>query len=368
MLSLLRLLSSRTLLLQHACKKSEVKSLDRVLHTACTFFQNKTITGELPPAKPAKLAAKLVASAPIRIQPYLKLIRLDRPIGTWLLFWPCSWSIASAAPPGCFPDLYMLALFGTGALIMRGAGCTINDMWDRDIDCKVSRTADRPLVNGDISMKQAWVYLAGQLSAGLVVLLQMDWNTVILGASSLGLVISYPLMKRFTYWPQLVLGFTFNWGALLGYSAIKGYVDISVCLPLYIAGICWTIIYDTIYAHQDRKDDLLLGIKSTAIKFDRDTKLWLSCFGVTMISSLITSGIMNQQTLPYYAAVALVGTHLASQITTLNIDNPADCASKFISNAQVGFILFCGVVLGNLLKKKKTVETPETVYKLQLLN
>lgn len=341
------------------------------MHTSSVFYQSKTITGDLHNEKPTKkLAARLVDATPKKLQPYLKLIRLDKPIGTWLLFWPCSWSIASAASPGCIPDLYMLGLFGTGALIMRGAGCTINDMWDRDIDGKVSRTADRPLVNGDISMKQAWIYLAGQLSAGLAILLQMDWNTVILGASSLGLVVTYPLMKRVTYWPQLVLGFTFNWGALLGYSAIKGYVDIPVCLPLYIAGICWTIVYDTIYAHQDRADDLLLGIKSTAIKFDRDTKIWLSCFSATMIGSLITSGVMNQQTLPYYAAVALVGTHLVSQLTTLNIDNPSDCASKFISNAQVGFILFCGIVLGNLFKKQKeNREIEETVYsKMQLMH
>lgn len=262
----------------------------------------------------------------------------------------------------------MLTLFGTGALIMRGAGCTINDMWDRDIDSRVARTADRPLVNGDISMMQAWTFLAFQLSAGLAVLLQMDWNTVFLGASSMGLVITYPLMKRFTYWPQLMLGFTFNWGALLGYSAVKGYVDVPVCLPLYVAGICWTIVYDTIYAHQDRKDDMILGIKSTAIKFGEDTKLWLSVFGASMIGSLVFSGMMNQQTLPFYLAVSLVATHLVSQIGTLDIENAGDCASKFVSNAQVGFIIFCGIVLGNLMKKEKKGEKQDTVYKMQMVN
>lgn len=370
MLPFLRSSCSKAFPLRNICKSEVRKPTSfRVFHVSPALLQGKTITDDLQKERPIKLAARLVKASPRQLQPYLKLARLDKPIGTWLLFWPCSWSIASAAPPGCLPDPYMLALFGTGALIMRGAGCTINDMWDRDIDAKVSRTADRPLVNGDITMRQAWVFLAGQLSAGLAVLLQMDWNTVILGASSLGLVVSYPLMKRITYWPQLVLGFTFNWGALLGYSAVKGYVDVSVCLPLYIAGICWTIIYDTIYAHQDRKDDLLLGIKSTAIKFDKDTKIWLSSFAVTMIGSLVTSGMMNQQTLPYYAAVSLVATHLASQIVTLNIDNPADCASKFISNAQVGLILFCGVVLGNLLRKdKKSGDTQDTIYKMQLMN
>lgn len=252
---------------------------------------------------------------------------------------------------------------------MRGAGCTINDMWDRDIDAKVLRTADRPLVNGDVTMRQAWVFLAGQLSVGLAVLLQMDWNTVFLGASSLGLVVTYPLMKRFTYWPQAVLGLTFNWGALLGYSAVKGYVDLPVCLPLYVAGICWTIVYDTIYAHQDRKDDLLLGIKSTAIKFDRDTKIWLTSFAATMLSSLVLSGVMNNQTWPYYTAVSLVGVHIASQLVTLNIDNASDCAEKFISNAQVGFILFCGVVLGMLLKDgQSSKENKEKLFAVNLVS
>ncbi|XP_044264078.1 4-hydroxybenzoate polyprenyltransferase, mitochondrial [Tribolium madens] len=299
------------------------------------------------------LPAKIVDRAPKSVQPYLKLMRLDKPIGTWLLFWPCGWGIASAASPGCFPDLYMLALFGTGAVIMRGAGCTINDMWDRDIDSKVTRTKGRPLVNGDVSMKAAWVFLAGQLSLGLAVLLQLNWYSVFLGASSMGLVISYPLMKRFTYWPQLVLGLTFNWGILLGYSAIKGHVDLPVCLPLYLASVCWTIIYDTIYAHQDRADDYKLGIKSTALKFDRDTKLWLSGFSAVMMGGVVLSGIMNEMAWPYYASTALVATHLISQLLTLNIDNASDCSNKFVSNAQVGLILFCGIVLGNYFKKDK---------------
>lgn len=298
-------------------------------------------------------AAKVVESVPKNVQPYLKLMRLDKPIGSWLLFWPCGWSIASAAPAGCFPDPYMLALFGTGALVMRGAGCTINDMWDRDIDSKVERTKSRPLVNGEITFKQGIAFLGCQLSVGLAILLQLNWYSVFLGASSLALVISYPLMKRVTHWPQLVLGFTFNWGALLGYSAIKGHVDWSLCLPLYMSGICWTIIYDTIYAHQDKNDDLRLGIKSTAIKFDKDTKTWLTGFTTTMTGGLILSGIINSQTPPYYMGVALIAAHLAKQIHTLNIDNPNDCATKFISNAQVGFILFFAIVLGNLMKKNK---------------
>lgn len=336
---------------------NEVRSI-RKLQKICIFQRNKSAAAakmeitHKENEKKIKIASKLVENAPESIRPYLKLARYDKPIGTWLLYWPCGWGIATAATPGFLPDPGMLILFGTGALIMRGAGCTINDMWDRDIDGKVVRTLDRPLVSGDLDMKKAWMFLAAQLSFGLAVLMQLNWYSVFLGASSLGLVITYPLMKRYTYWPQLVLGFTFNWGALLGYSAVQGQVNWPVCLPLYLAGVCWTILYDTIYAHQDKKDDLLLGIKSTALRFGSNTKLWLTGFSSTMISSLVLSGVMAQQTWPYYASVGLVATHLASQITTLDIDNPKDCASKFISNSQVGLILFMGIILGVLFKKK----------------
>ncbi|ENN72819.1 hypothetical protein HUJ04_013386 [Dendroctonus ponderosae] len=305
---------------------------------------------KLHPESKEKLASRLVNSAPAQIQPYLKLMRLDRPVGSWLLYWPVSWGIASAASPGCIPDLYLLTLCGLGAVVMRGAGCTINDMWDRDIDAKVKRTKDRPLVNGDVSLQKAVVFLAAQLSVGLAVLLQLNWYSIELGASSLALVIVYPLMKRFTYWPQFVLGLAFNWGALLGYSAVTGSIDPTICLPLYFSGVCWTIIYDTIYAHQDRLDDLSIGIKSTAIKFNEDTKLWLGGFSVLMISSLIASGIMNAQMWPYYVATGAISAHLAQQIATLNINNAKDCSRKFISNSWIGFILFCGIALGRYLK------------------
>ncbi|XP_057340108.1 4-hydroxybenzoate polyprenyltransferase, mitochondrial isoform X2 [Microplitis mediator] len=309
------------------------------------------------------IAAKIVDSSPTNIRPYLKLMRIDKPIGSWLLFWPCSWSIAMAASPGAFPDLHMLALFGLGAFIMRGAGCTINDMWDQDFDKKVARTKDRPLVAGDIKPFQALVFLGGQLSLGLLILLQLNWYSVLLGASSLALVIIYPLMKRITYWPQLILGMTFNWGALLGWSAVQGSCDLSICLPLYIAGVCWTVLYDTIYAHQDKVDDLLVGIKSTALKFGDDTKFYLTGFGTSMIGSLITSGVISGQTWPYYTAVSVVAGHLVEQIRTLNINDPQDCATKFISNSAVGLIIFAGIVLGNLFKKTRESDESATTLK-----
>uniref|UniRef100_A0A182QNK7 4-hydroxybenzoate polyprenyltransferase, mitochondrial n=1 Tax=Anopheles farauti TaxID=69004 RepID=A0A182QNK7_9DIPT len=286
-----------------------------------------------------------------KLSPYARLMRIDRPIGSWLLFWPCGWSIALSTPAGCWPDPYMLGLFGVGAFIMRGAGCTINDLWDRDIDAKVERTRSRPLVAGEIAPFDALVFLSGQLGVGLLVLLQLNWYSILLGASSLGLVIVYPLMKRITYWPQLMLGATFNWGALLGWSATQGSVEWSACLPLYVAGVCWTIVYDTIYAHQDKVDDLIIGIKSTALRFGDNTKLWLSGFTVAMVGNLIAAGLMCDQTWPYYTSIGLIGAHLAHQIHSLNINNPKDCATKFISNHQVGFLLFLGIVLGTLYKK-----------------
>ncbi|XP_031339517.1 4-hydroxybenzoate polyprenyltransferase, mitochondrial [Photinus pyralis] len=348
--------------LRNSCFKSslnrkEIKLLKEqivgIVRRSCKTSVNVVNEHKTERVNNVRISSRLVESAPKSVQPYLKLMRLDKPVGSWLLYWPCGWSIASAAAPGALPDPYMLLLFGTGAVVMRGAGCTINDMWDRDIDKKVVRTRERPLVSGSVSLKQSWIFLAGQLSVGLAVLMQLNWYSVFLGASSLGLVVTYPLMKRYTHWPQFVLGLAFNWGALLGYSAIQGHVNGPVCIPLYVAGVCWTLVYDTIYAHQDRKDDLIIGMKSTAIRFGNNTKLYLSAFTVTMITNLIISGVMNAQTMPYYASIALLSSHLASQIFMLNTDSVADCASKFVSNVHVGLILFCGIVLGNLFKKEE---------------
>lgn len=334
--------SNRKEFLDNERRKENARKTKKILQDTLLDSQQRRHVG---------IAATIVNKSSDRLQPYMKLMRIDKPIGSWLLFWPCGWSIAMAAPAGTFPDIKMLALFGIGAFVMRGAGCTINDMWDKDIDKKVERTRERPLVSGQVSQLQALTFLAGQLSLGLLILLQLNWYSVFLGASSLLLVVIYPLMKRVTYWPQLILGMTFNWGALLGWSAIHGSCDWSICLPLYVSGICWTILYDTIYAHQDKVDDVLLGIKSTALKFGDKTKLYLSGFGAIMIASLITSGITVEQTWPYYTAVTLVGSHLVNQIYTLDMNNPTDCAKKFISNSQVGMILFAGIILGNLMKK-----------------
>merc|ERR1711953_735661 len=309
-----------------------------------------------------KNMAALVNKVPYGLQPYLKLMRIDKPIGSWLLFWPCGWSLGLAAPAGApIPDPNLLGLFAAGAFIMRGAGCTINDMWDKNIDLKVARTKLRPITSGQVSMFDALVFLGGQLGLGLLVLLQLNWYSVLLGAASMGLVVLYPVAKRFTYWPQAVLGLAFNWGALLGWSAVHGHCNFTACIPLYVAGVSWTMIYDTIYAHQDKYDDIVLGIKSTALKFGDNTKMWLTGFATTMTSSLLLTGYICEQTWPFYTSVGIVALHLARQISTLDIGDAEDCAKKFLSNRRVGLFLFMGIVLGTYFKDPSSINNPVSV-------
>ncbi|XP_026542937.1 4-hydroxybenzoate polyprenyltransferase, mitochondrial [Notechis scutatus] len=298
-------------------------------------------------------SAALVQTAPLWLQPYLRLMRLDKPIGIWLLYLPCTWSISLAAEPGCWPSWDLLLLFGAGSVLMRGAGCIINDMWDVDYDKKVVRTANRPLAAGELTHFQALVFLGTQLSLALGVLLCLNYYSIILGASSLFLVVTYPLMKRITYWPQLYLGLVFNWGALLGWSAVHGSCNWSVCLPLYFSSICWTLLYDTIYAHQDKRDDLAIGVKSTALLFGEKTKYWLAGFSCTMLGGLTLAGINCGQTFPYYAALATAAACWGNQIFHLDINNPKDCWNKFSSNRNLGILLLGGIILGNLRKEKE---------------
>lgn len=285
---------------------------------------------------------------PRLVQPYARLARLDKPIGTWLLLWPCVWSITFAAPPGHLPDFKMLALFGCGAFLLRGAGCTINDLIDRDIDTKVERTKLRPVASGILTPFQGLSFLGFQLLLGLGILLQLNNYSRVLGASSLLLVFSYPLMKRFTFWPQAFLGLTFNWGALLGWAAIKGNLDPSIVLPLYASGVCWTLVYDTIYAHQDKEDDLKVGVKSTALRFGDSTKEWLTGFGIASLSGLALSGFNAELGWPYYAFLGVASGHLGWQISTVDLSSRSDCNRKFVSNKWYGAIIFAGILAGRL--------------------
>ncbi|CAN6232833.1 unnamed protein product [Urochloa humidicola] len=300
----------------------------------------------LPPAPTLTWVDKWIPEA---ARPYAMLARLDKPIGTWLLAWPCMWSITIAAMPGQLPDLKMLALFGCGAVLLRGAGCTVNDLLDRDIDNKVERTKSRPFASGVLTPLQGVGFLGFQLLLGLGILLQLNNYSRILGASSLLLVFSYPLMKRFTFWPQAYLGLTFNWGALLGWAAIKESLDPAVVLPLYTAGICWTLVYDTIYAHQDKEDDLKVGVKSTALRFGDLTKYWISGFGAACIGSLALSGYNADLGWPYYPFLSAAAAQLAWQISTVELSNRSDCNRKFVSNKWFGALVFSGILLGRLV-------------------
>ncbi|CAA7037430.1 unnamed protein product [Microthlaspi erraticum] len=283
---------------------------------------------------------------PEEVRGYAKLARLDKPIGTWLLAWPCMWSIALAADPGGLPSFKMMGLFGCGALLLRGAGCTINDLLDQDIDTKVDRTRLRPIASGLLTPFQGLQFLGVQLLLGLGILLQLNNYSKVLGASSLFLVFSYPLMKRFTFWPQAFLGLTINWGALLGWTAVKGSLEPTIVLPLYLSGVCWTLVYDTIYAHQDKDDDVKVGVKSTALRFGENTKLWLTGFGTASMGFLALSGLSADLGWQYYASLAAASGQLGWQIGTADLSSRDDCSRKFVSNKWFGAIIFSGVVLG----------------------
>jgi 4-hydroxybenzoate polyprenyltransferase len=295
----------------------------------------------------------LLRGAPAGLEPYLKLARIDRPIGTWLLLFPCWWSLVlalqatSGVAEAGWRHIGYAALFALGALVMRAAGCTINDIADRDIDAKVARTALRPLPAGLISLRQALAFLAVLLTVGLAVLVQFNGFTIALGIGSLALVIPYPLMKRITYWPQAWLGLTFNWGALMGWSAITGDLGIPALL-LYAAGFFWTLGYDTIYAHQDKEDDALIGVKSTALRLGGGTRAWLIVFYGLTVALLVSIGIVIGFGWAYYLAIAGVGLHFAWQISSLETEQPANCLARFNSNRVVGWVLLAGLLAATL--------------------
>jgi len=284
--------------------------------------------------------------APSFVRPYLRLARMDRPIGTWLLLIPCWWSV-SLATEG-WPNPWLFALFAFGSLVMRGAGCTVNDIVDRDFDARVARTADRPIASGRISLFQAFAFLSLLLLMGLSVLLQFNQFSIILGISSLTLVIIYPFMKRITYWPQLFLGLTFNWGALMGWTVVKEGLALSA-LVLYAAGILWTLGYDTIYAHQDKEDDILVGIKSTALKFGQSTPLLLAAFYAGTTALLALLGVTVGLSWPYFVAIAMAGGHLGWQVRTVDTDDPKSCLTKFRSNRDFGLIVLVGIIAGQVI-------------------
>jgi len=289
------------------------------------------------------------------LRPYARLARFERPIGWWLLLLPGWWAIALAETGGALAETSgsinakLLMLFLIGAIAMRGAGCTFNDVVDRDFDGKVERTRSRPIPSGQVSVRQAIAFLIGLSLIGLVVLLQLDPMAIWLGIASLGLVAVYPFMKRFTYWPQIFLGLAFNWSALVGWAAVTGQVPVSAWL-LWLGGILWTLGYDTIYAHQDKEDDVRIGVKSTALKLGDATGKWLTGFFAGALILIDAAGWLAGAGLLFHAGVAGAGMHAVWQLTRLDINNPDSCLKMFRANRNFGLIIFAGAVLDNLAR------------------
>jgi len=294
-----------------------------------------------PDALPPGGSNLLLSLMPTALQPFARLSRLDKPIGTWLLLWPGLWSIALAADG--LPDIRLLALFTAGALVMRSAGCVYNDIVDRNFDARVARTRDRPIASGAISIKSALCFLTLLLISGLAILLQFNLFTILIGISSLALVFTYPLLKRVTYWPQAFLGLTFNWGALLGWAAVEGELTWPAGL-LYAGGIAWTLGYDTIYAHQDKEDDAMIGVKSSALALGDKTRPWLWVFYGLALTVFAAAGVLAKTSWPFYTGLTATALIFIWQSARVKIDNPANCLRMFKLNFWVGAIFFAGIV------------------------
>ena len=289
--------------------------------------------------------------APSWSRPYLRLARFDRPIGSWLLLMPCWWSAASAA--GVARDVRQLAfvvvLFFIGAFVMRGAGCTWNDITDRDLDAKVERTRSRPIPAGQVSVSQALVFLVLQALIGLTVLLQFNRFAIMTGIASLVIVAVYPFMKRIIWWPQVVLGLAFSWGALMGFAVTLGRIDLTA-LALYAGSISWVIGYDTIYAHQDTEDDALIGIKSTARLFGARTHRALVVFYALAVVLIGVALLLAGARWPAWLGLIAFAAHLGWQIRRLDIGDPALCLRVFKSNRDAGLLLFAGLLVDAVMR------------------
>ncbi|MEO5374234.1 MAG: 4-hydroxybenzoate octaprenyltransferase [Alphaproteobacteria bacterium] len=301
--------------------------------------QTRTLHGDIP------RDGWVDRALPGPVRPYARLMRLDRPIGTWLLLLPCWWSIALAAGPDLAGQAGLVALFGVGAVVMRGAGCTYNDIVDRDFDARVARTAARPIPSGAVTARQATVFLGGLLLVGLLVLLPLDSFAIAVGVASLPLVFTYPFMKRITYWPQAWLGLTFNWGALMGWAAVRGEIA-APAVTLYVAGLFWTLGYDTIYAHQDREDDALIGVRSTALALGRRTRPAMALFYALALGLTAVAGVQAGLGGVFLALLLPAAAQLAWQVVAADIDDPANCLAIFRSNRLYGWLVLAAIVAG----------------------
>ena len=280
---------------------------------------------------------------------YSQLLRLEQPVGFFLLMLPCFWGVlaASNSYQHLWSNSYLFLIFAIGSIVMRSAGCIINDFFDKDLDKHVSRTSQRPLASGAISFFEAFIIFSILNLIGLAILLSLNLLAIIIGLISFVLFIVYPLMKRITYWPQLFLGITFNIGCLIGYAAIENQLNFQIII-LYLSGVFWTLGYDTIYAHQDREDDLNIGIKSTAILFGNNTKQWIIIFYSSMVLCLMLFGLLHDQNIYYFILLIFVSAHLFSQIKRLNIENKDECLSIFKSNQYLGLMVALTLFIGIL--------------------
>lgn len=291
--------------------------------------------------------------APPASRPWLRLSRADRPIGTWLLLLPCWWGtgLAMMADRPAWVDLWVVVACAIGAVVMRGAGCTWNDITDRDFDAEVARTRSRPLPSGQVTLRGAFAWLGAQLALGALILFTMNWAAVLLGIASLALVAIYPFAKRFTWWPQVFLGLAFNWGALVAFAAHGGTLHPAAMLA-YAAGIAWTLFYDTIYAHQDTEDDILIGVRSTARLFGEDSPRWLLGFAAAAVV-LVSTAVAAARPTPLAALVAMLGiaafaAHLWWQLGQLRTGDPAVCLRLFRSNRDAGLMVALSLALAGL--------------------
>ncbi len=280
-------------------------------------------------------------------RPYGRLARWDRPIGIWLLLFPCWWSLALAAAPDWGRLAGLMALFALGALAMRGAGCTWNDILDRKVDAQVERTRNRPLPSGEVKLHQALIWMALQGAVGAAVLFKLNKFAGGIALLSLLLVAIYPTMKRLTSWPQFVLGLAFNWGALVGYAAVKESLSLGT-VALYFGGVAWTMVYDTIYAMQDQRDDAIVGVRSTARRFAGAPKLWLTLFAVMTLGCWAATGFLAGLGIGYFALLAVIAAYFVWLIALVKPADPADCLMRFKSNALVGWLLLAALVVDRL--------------------
>ncbi|CAR21327.1 4-hydroxybenzoate octaprenyltransferase [Lachancea thermotolerans CBS 6340] len=295
-----------------------------------------------------------VSKLPAKWIPYAELMRLEKPVGTWLLYIPCTWAISMAAMETMAPissAMWMLSLFGVGSLVMRGAGCTINDLLDRNLDDKVIRSVERPIASGRVSPKQAVAFLGAQTAGGMGILTQLPAECWWLGLASLPLVFTYPLFKRFTYYPQAALSACFTWGALLGFPAM-GVMDWPTMIPLYTSSFLWCMTYDTIYAHQDKSFDVKAGIKSTALAWGPKTRKICTAMSVAQMGLLGLAGLNSGLLLGpgFLGGLAIFGYRVFSMVRNVDLDNPADCWKHFTSNIRSGLYFSAALLLDYFLR------------------